>query len=159
MKYFYLLLLSFCGHGQQLHHQMIAAQGGSNLFHKGVIIHQSIGQQSVSGNYSTPKAFLGQGFIQSLVLNSKKSFETNNVLTKVYPNPFVDQIQFEFSQPVSGFISVSIFDMLGRLVYSVKKESINNQLLLENLGFAQNQYIITLVSQNYKYSTQLIKTK
>jgi hypothetical protein len=77
----------------------------------------------------------------------------------VYPNPFVDQIQFEFSQPVTGFISVSIFDMLGRLVYSVKKESINNQLLLENLGFAQNQYIITLASQNYKYSTQIIKSK
>ena len=159
MKYFYFLLLSFWGYGQQLHHQMIAAQGGSNLFHKGITIHQSIGQQSVSGNYFTSKVMLGQGFLQSLAGLQNNGIKATNILTKVFPNPFVDQIQFEFSQPVTGFISVSIFDMLGRLVYSVKKESINNQLLLENLGFAQNQYIITLASQNYKYSTQIIKSK
>lgn len=159
MKLFFLLLISFYGYGQQLHHQMVSAQGGSNLYSKGVVIQQTIGQQTVSGNYFTSKVMLGQGFLQSLAGFQNNGIKATNILTKVFPNPFVNQIQFEFSQPITGLILVSIYDMLGRLVYSVKKETINNQLLLENLGFAQNQYIITLASQNYNYTTQIIKSK
>jgi hypothetical protein len=56
-------------------------------------------------------------------------------------------------------ISVTIFDMLGRLIYSESKEASNSILILENLRFTANDYVVKLSTTNYNFATQIIKTK
>ena len=62
LLFFYFTLKSY---SQVLHHQMISSQGNSLKTANGMIIFQSIGQQSAVGNFK--KDYLvQQGFQQSL---------------------------------------------------------------------------------------------
>jgi hypothetical protein len=159
MKQLLLLFIGFSVHSQQLHHQMLSTQGGSNLLSSGILIKQTIGQQSTIGNYKFPNVFVGQGFQQSLISKSVPNSLRNEILTTTYPNPFVDQIHFQFSKPVSGLITVTIFDLLGRLVYKEQKEASQNILTLDHLQFSQNEYLVKLSALNYNYTTQIIQSK
>ncbi|MFY9280865.1 MAG: hypothetical protein WAO92_02560, partial [Bacteroidia bacterium] len=49
---------------QQLHHQMISSQGVSTTTSSGLIVKQTVGQQSVSGN-SQGDVIVQQGFQQN----------------------------------------------------------------------------------------------
>ena len=159
MKQLLFLVLSFNTYSQHLHHQMLSAQGSSNLLTSGILIKQTIGQQSTIGNYKLPSAIVGQGFQQSLISKSLSTTLINEILTTTYPNPFVDQIHFQFSKPVSGLITVTIFDLLGRLVYKDQKEANQNILTIDNLQFSQNEYLVKLSASNYNYATQIIQSK
>lgn len=159
MKQLLLLFIGFSVHSQQLHHQMVSSQGGSNLLSSGILIKQTIGQQSTIGNYKFPSAIVGQGFQQSLISKSVSTSLVNEILTTTYPNPFVDEIHFQFSKPVSGLITVTIFDLLGRLVYKEQKEASQNILTLDHLQFSQNEYLVKLSASNYNYATQIIQSK
>ena len=154
-----LLLFGFSMYGQQLHHQMLSSQGSSNLLPTGALVHQTIGQQSVIGNYKFSNTIIGQGFQQSLIAKLGITTLSNGITTTTYPNPFVDQIHFQFSKPIAGLITISIFDVLGRLVYKDQKEAIQDILTLDNLHFSQNEYLVKLSAPNYNYSTQIIQTK
>jgi hypothetical protein len=159
MKQLLFLFIGFSIYGQQLHHQMLSSQGSSNLLLTGVLVHQTIGQQSIIGNAKKNNTIVGQGFQQSLSSKVGTSLLVNEILTTTYPNPFVDQINFTFSIPVSGLINITIFDLLGRLVYKAQKEATQNTLTLENLHFSQNEYLVKLAAKNYNYSTHIIQTK
>ena len=159
MKQLLFLVLSFNTYSQHLHHQMLSAQGSSNLLTSGILIKQTIGQQSTIGNYKLPSAIVGQGFQQSLISKSLSTTLINEILTTTYPNPFVDQIHFQFSKPISGLITVTIFDLLGRLVYKEQKEASQNILTIGNFNFSQNEYLVKLSASNYNYTTQIIQSK
>ena len=49
----------------QLHHQMLSSQGSTSKTNNGVIVTQTIGQQSVTGNYTNNGFDIGQGFQQA----------------------------------------------------------------------------------------------
>jgi hypothetical protein len=159
MKQLLFLVLSFNTYSQHLHHQILSAQGSSNLLTSGILIKQTIGQQSTIGNYKLPSAIIGQGFQQSLISKSLSTTFINEILTTTYPNPFVDQIHFQFSKPISGLITVTIFDLLGRLVYKEQKEASQNILTIGNFNFSQNEYLVKLSATNYNYTTQIIQSK
>ena len=156
------LLLFFIGfslYGQQVHHQMLSSQGSSNVLPSGTLVSQTIGQQSVIGNYKVSNSIIGQGFQQSLITKSVTTSLSNGITTTTYPNPFVDQIHFQFSKPINGLITISIYDVLGRLVYKDQKEANQSILTLDDLHFSQNEYLVKLSAPNYNYSTQIIQTK
>lgn len=159
MKQLLLLFFGFSMYGQQLHHQMLSSQGSSNLLSTGILVHQTIGQQSVIGNYKFSNTVAGQGFQQSLIAKSVTTSLSNGITTTTYPNPFVNQIHFQFSKPIDGFITISIYDLLGRLVYKDQKEANQSILTLDDLHFSQNEYLVKLSASNYNYSTQIIQTK
>lgn len=159
MKQLLLLFFGFSMYGQQLHHQMLSSQGSSNLLSTGILVHQTIGQQSVIGNYKFSNTVAGQGFQQSLIAKSVTTSLSNGITTTTYPNPFVNQIHFQFSKPIDGFITISIYDLLGRLVYKDQKEANQSILTLDDLHFSQNEYLVKLSAPNYNYSTQIIQTK
>lgn len=146
-------------YGQQLHHQMLSSQGSANLLSTGTLVYQTIGQQSAVGNYKFSNTVAGQGFQQSLIAKSGITSISNGITTTTYPNPFVDKIHFQFSKPINGLITISIYDLLGRLVYKDQKEASQNILTLDNLHFFQNEYLVKLSAPNYNYSTQIIQTK
>ena len=62
-----LLILNFVNASAQLHHQMLSSQGNTSISQKGVVVTQTIGQQSVVGNYSSLGFTFGQGYQQWMI--------------------------------------------------------------------------------------------
>jgi hypothetical protein len=157
LKIFFLLLICN-GYSQTLHHQMISAQGGNAVTQSGIIVKYTVGQQSVTGT-KAGNVILQQGFQQS---NWDTIIAANNVVlvnTTTFPNPFIDSVNFQFSAPISGPIKISLFDVMGRLVYYKEKIAVNNTVTIDNLSFAQGEYFAKLTAKNFTYSTNLLKSK
>ena len=144
-------------YSQSLHHQMISAQGTSEVLSDGTYISQTIGQQSVVGNYTKDGVTYGQGFQQSAWSKYLNGNSSNTITTVVYPNPFVSSINFQFSQPIKETISISLFDISGRLVYKEDKKASDNLLTLELPNLASSNYLVQLYTPNYTYYSQILK--
>ena len=135
---------------------MLSSQGGNATTSSGIVFKYTIGQQSVAG---TTKGLLTtqQGFQQS---NWKKIIGTNTtalVNTTTYPNPFVDIVNFQFSQPVGEHVSILIYDILGRQVYS-NTISVTENKIIANLQELQSaEYFVKLSNNSFTYQTTIIK--
>ncbi|TDE01117.1 T9SS type A sorting domain-containing protein [Flavobacterium hiemivividum] len=155
MKYL-LLLFSITFQGQVLHHQMLSSQGMTTKTAEGYIISQTIGQQSVTGNSNTKEVVM-QGFQQSLWGSFIASNEKAEIVTRTYPNPFKDIINFEFSQLMPNPIDIHVFDISGRLVFSKEVKIENTILTVELANLPRSEYLVQLQTTNFKYYTKIIK--
>lgn len=137
---------------------MLSSQGGTTQTSGGVTVRQTIGQQSVTGNHKNSNFIVGQGFQQS---NKMKSSSPSIIIIKViaYPNPFVETVNFKFSSSVEGPIKITIYDIVGRLVFTDEKLSINSIVSFDNLFFAEGEYFAKLTANNFTFSTNLLKRK
>ena len=154
-----LLLLSVTASAQELHHQMVASQGQNVLLESGIAVRQSIGQQSVIGSYSNNQIRVEQGFQQSALKMSTNATLANDIKITVYPNPFINRINFQFSKPLNENVSITFFDVLGRIIYA-KESSLNETTLtLNDLNFADGKYIVKVATKNYYYTLNLLKTQ
>lgn len=137
---------------------MLSSQGATTHVPGGVSVRQSIGQQSAIGNFKSTSLIVGQGFQQGG--KTKQGSTTPLVIkTKTYPNPFVDRVNFKFSSSVAGPVKISLFDVLGRLVYSAEKFPVNNIVTIDNLFFPEGEYFAKLTANNFTYTTNLLKSK
>jgi hypothetical protein len=151
------IVISFHSFGQQIHHQTYAAQGAIVSLPSVGLIKQTIGQQSVIGNYVGDNIFVGQGFLQGNF--AKKSISLTSIEVLAYPNPFVSSINFQFSAAITTPIDIKLYDVVGRVVYAAKTSIENNILSIDNLALPDGSYIISLKAQNLNYTTSLIKSK
>jgi len=137
---------------------MLSSQGATTHVPGGVSVRQSIGQQSAIGNFKNSSIIVGQGFQQS---GKMKPVATHAIVinTKTYPNPFIDKVNFQFSSPLEGPIKISLFDILGRMVFSTEKFPINNIITIDNLFFPEGEYFAKLTANNFTYTTNLLKSK
>lgn len=159
MKYL-LLLFSITFQGQVLHHQMISSQGASTKTANGLMIKQTIGQQSLTGTSGNKNYVVMQGFQQSLwgkYIASNNVETIEGIKTTTYPNPFTATINFQFSKPVTDMVSISIFDILGRLIFEQKKKAINTILTIDLTSLPTSEYLVRLNSTNLNYYTKIIK--
>ncbi len=158
MKYLFMFF-SISFYGQVLHHQMFSSQGLTNKLSNGLIISQTIGQQSLTGNSSGDYVVI-QGFQQSVwgkYIASNKTEEIDGIKTITYPNPFTEIVNFQFSEPIADMVSISVFDILGRLVYEQNKIPIN-AILTINLGMLPtSKYLVRLKTTKLNYYTQILK--
>ncbi len=137
---------------------MLASQGATARTSSGVVVRQTIGQQSVIGNFRNSNFIVGQGFQQSKKMKSVAP--TGIVISAIaFPNPFIDKVNFQFSSFVDGPIKITIFDVLGRLVFTDVKFPNNNTITIDNLFFAEGEYFVKLTAKNLTYSINLLKTK
>lgn len=158
MRFFFILFIVFISKNvvaQQLHHEMISSQGGSKVTENGQFVRYTVGQQSVTGT-SSNGYIVQQGFQQS---NWGKILEQNtiSVATTVFPNPFVNEINFSFSISPGEKISAYVFDVLGRLVYSEEVRNENNSIKLNLLQLSTAEYLVKLSSDKFVYSAKIIK--
>lgn len=157
LKHLFLLIASI-SYGQSLHHQMLSAQGTSATLSNGVFVSQTIGQQSVIGNYTKDGVTYGQGFQQSVWSKYiKQNDALSSITTTTYPNPFVQTINFQFSKPITDLISIMVFDIRGRLIHQESKLAVENILTIELPQLASSNYLVKLSASNYTYYTQILK--
>jgi hypothetical protein len=141
---------------QVLHHQMLSAQGTSSTLPNGLVVKQTIGQQSAIGNSKTDY-YVGQGFQQSQWNSHIESNIEEKIQTFVYPNPFIDLINFEFSSSVGAKVMVQIFNVAGMTVYSKEVTTTNNLVTLD-LGYIPGGlYLVSLSALNFSYFTKILK--
>lgn len=119
-------------------------------------VSQSIGQSSVIGTHTKNGYYLRQGYQQPSA--NVKAFKEHNyqLEAKVYPNPFVNEIEIEFSTKISKDIAVSIFDVNGRTIYS-QIFLPSQELELQINDVANGTYFLKVVSGEHHFNTKLIK--
>lgn len=159
-KFLIILFFSFSVKAQELHHQMLSAQGSCyKLLPSRMLVKQTIGQQSISGNYKINNLVINQGYQQSRNRRQNSLFIAEHIRTTTYPNPISDVVNFEFSSKINGLIKVFFFDLLGKVVFYQEKKATENVLTIDNIYLSEGKYIIKLMGENYNYSTKIIKLK
>jgi hypothetical protein len=156
MKYLFLIF-TITLQGQVLHHQMISSQGLSKKMSDGSIIRQTIGQQSLTGN-SNKNYIVMQGFQLNAWGNNNAPNSLEDIKTIAYPNPFIETIHFMFSKPITESIEIYVFDLLGHIILRQNKKTDNNRLTIDLPNVAEGAYFVKLISKNYTYTGQLLKT-
>lgn len=142
--------------GQTLHHQMLSSQGGNNTSSNGLIVKHTVGQQSVTGT-SSGTLIIQQGFQQS---NWSKIISSNNsvaITTTTYPNPFRDIVKFKFSGSIGDNVSIIIYDVLGRQVFTDSITITENSTSVNLSQLPSAEYFVKLSNNKYLYHTKIIK--
>jgi hypothetical protein len=152
---FIIGFLSSFSFGQTLHHQMLSAQGGNATTQSGIVVKYTIGQQSVTGT-KIGNVIVQQGFQQS---NWDKIIANNVVLinTTTFPNPYIDIINFQFSQTIGDNVSLIVFDVLGRQVYSNTLQIFENKTSANLQALQSAEYFVQLSNNTFTYHTKIIK--
>ena len=155
-----LLLFFNENHSQEIKSSTLSSIGGSTTFYVGSKRYYalySIGQESVIGHFSNDNLSARQGFIQPPINGIFK--EINNKLSfLVFPNPFSDDLFIKNLGDSDELfvIKVEIFDILGRLVHTEIKTSLNDyKLNLSHLD--SSSYLLKLTSGNYQHNYKIIK--
>ena len=117
-KYFVVLLFGLLSSNlsAQLHHQMLSSQGSTSKTTSGVVVTQTIGQQSVAGNYTSKDHQIGQGYQQanwSRIITEGTSPEFQAL---IYPNPFSSIVMIQHDS--KDDITITIYDTAGKLVFN-----------------------------------------
>ena len=140
--------------GQNIHHQMISSQGSSSLTGSGLIVNQTIGQQSITGSF-TGSFSVQQGFQQSYWYNYLSN--SNPILVSASPNPFQELIQFSISNLRNEKIAIQVFDINGKVLY-VKEHFVENKLITINLSnLSAGMYLVKLNSKDFNHFSKIIK--
>tara|TARA_B100001027_G_C16162389_1_gene283197 strand:- start:263 stop:745 length:483 start_codon:yes stop_codon:yes gene_type:complete len=139
----------------QLHHQMLSSQGSTVRTDNGIIATQTIGQQSVIGNYSNGEMNIGQGFQQANWARIMIEETTPEFEVSIFPNPFDGIINIQHNSEED--IAINVFDPAGKLVFenllNVTKPNI--EINLDQLP--SGMYLIHLQSNQLAYFTKLVK--
>ena len=151
----FLLVFTINTVSAQLHHQMLSSQGTTAKTSSGVIATQTIGQTSVTGNYDNSSFQIGQGYQQAFwgrIINEENSpdFEVS-----VYPNPFENDFNIRYNG--EGLMSVSIYDVAGKLVYNKDHLFTTPQKTINVDAISSGVYLVKLQSNKLNYFTKLIK--
>ncbi|CAM4168851.1 T9SS type A sorting domain-containing protein [Flavobacterium weaverense] len=155
MKYL-ILLFSSTFYGQILHHQMISSQSKSATLSNGMLVKQTVGQQSVIGNLKGDFIII-QGFQQNYWAKLLIDVPIKgNLVVTTYPNPFITSINFEFSKPIKE-ISITVFDIGGRLLFNQLKEVREGMLTLDLSGLPNSLYLVKITNSEINQYVKIIK--
>ena len=139
----------------QLQRQMISSQG--NTFKSdNLIVTQTIGQQSIVGNYDVANFHYNQGFQQpfwnTLIQSNQPDF-----LADYFPNPFTEKITFRFTNLNNEPFEINIFDTAGRLVFQANQNLAEDLLIINLNNLSSGSYLVRLFNTKKTFYTKIIK--
>ena len=150
-------LLFFC---QSLFYlRSLGIQGSTQVVYanaKSYYIQESIGQQSVIRTYNANNFSLRQGFLQPIDGALLSENLDNNLQGFFYPNPFVDHVNVQFEEPIFDVITVTLHDILGRLVYN-EIFSPNQTLLVNFSDLSSGSYVFRLQMRTEVFIAKLVR--
>ena len=121
------------------------------------ILQQCVGQSSVIGDYESDGYLLSQGFVQSGT--RPKIVHSDDVLdlkAEVFPNPFVDEFNISFLEPIKEAVDLFVFNDMGRKLKSVTYDV--SQELSVRLGYLPpGKYYIKIASGHKQFVTNMIR--
>ncbi|MDG5492028.1 T9SS type A sorting domain-containing protein [Psychroserpens sp. SPM9] len=154
-----LMLIGSLGFAQTLKRESLGIQGSTHLVFanaKSYYIQESIGQQSVIRTYNANNYSLRQGFLQPLDVSLISEHLDTHLLGFFYPNPFVDHVNVQFQEPIIDVITVTVHDILGRLVYDKTFQPM--QSLIINFGdLSSGSYLFRLQMRTELLVAKLVR--
>jgi hypothetical protein len=172
MKYLSLICLCsliFCTHflvAQTVESSTIAA-GGTNKVINGKYYSHVIGQSSVIVGTSTNSGLtMRQGFKQPTLLSRtirNSGFkiqvgEENPITYTVYPNPFLDKLQIQFSELSKSPTFIAIYTISGQSIWEkMYPEKIDEVNLTDFQNVQSGKYILHIVYKGKPAVVSLIK--
>jgi hypothetical protein len=152
----FFVFISTISSAQTLRNETLSSIGSSSsISGNGIIVHQSVGQLSVIGNFSL-KGFQGnQGFLRGMSSSLFLNEEPFRVIP--FPNYFSEQITFKFLPILNEEASFIIYDINGRIVYEKAHIPVDNEVRI-NLDFLSNAiYLVIISSGRRSLKTRIIK--
>lgn len=116
-----------------------------------------------SGTYSDPdfvSCFGTIGFKKMADYNAEIPLENN--LFENYPNPFNPSTKIKFSIKEDSYVSLKVYDILGREIQTIVNENIPAGTYTFNFeaeGLPSGLYVYTLKTKNYFSSKKMLLTK
>ena len=87
---------------------------------------------------------------------------SNNIygysLEKPYPNPFNPNTTISFTIPTYDFVSIKVYDVMGRLISTLAEQNFNSgthTLIWNGENYSSGEYFIKMKSSNYN-KTQIV---
>jgi len=154
-----LIFFSSSGFTQTLKKQTLSSQGSSHFVYannKSYFLQESIGQASVIKTYDTANHSLRQGFLQPISATIISDNLNDELDGYIYPNPFYDHINIRFREPVYDDITVTMYDVLGRLVLNQVYSPL--QLLVLNFNdFSSGTYVLRIQMRSEVLTAKLVR--
>lgn len=89
-----------------------------------------------------------------LITSDPFAFNTNDII-KIYPNPFLSELNINFKQSDFDNVNVSIYNTSGQKIYSAKSNGDNLRLNLDNIN--SGVYILVIQSNSNVIKKKIIK--
>ena len=123
---------------------------------KQYVVQQSVGQASVIGNHTTQDITVLQGFIQPPIIIEPGLDEDNSLQAVVFPNPFSSNVQVRFSEEIDAPLSITLYDISGRVVFS-KEMAPTREIQLDFDFLSSASYVLSISQANKQFTATLIK--
>ena len=87
--------------------------------------------------------------------NNDEVTETSGV--EVFPNPAKDRVYIRFAEPMSGEALLSVYDMMGRLVYFIA--SADQVLAISTQSFSNGIYTVVIIAEGQRQVKRIVVEK
>lgn len=152
-------LICVTTYSQTLKKQTLSSQGSSHFVYannKSYFLQETIGQASEIRTYEANNHSLRQGFLQPISARIITDNLDSNLQGFIYPNPFENEINIRFDEPIYDTVSITVHDILGRLVYS-KPHNPSQQLLLIFNGLSSGTYVMHVQMRSEIFVAKLVR--
>ena len=158
---FFIISLCFfkISNSQSLVKQTLAIQGSSQpvyVNNKSYYLIESIGQASVINTFSANNYVLRQGFLQPVSASVFASDAKASLKAVVFPNPFLNQIQIKFDEPIINELNLALYDVLGRVIMREVYNPIQ-AITLDLLYLSNGSYFLKVQMRSKVLSAKIIK--
>lgn len=158
-----IFIISLCffkiSNSQSLVKQTLAIQGSSQpvyVNNKSYYLIESIGQASVINTFSANNYVLRQGFLQPVSASVFASDAKASLKAIVFPNPFLNQIQIKFDEPIIDELNLALYDVLGRVIIREVYNPIQ-AITLDLLYLSNGSYFLKVQMRSKVLSAKIIK--
>ena len=143
---------------QELYKQTILSQGATSNLESGLFISQSIGQESVIGNFSNDNVKIIQGFQQPfwtrLISNSSSVIP---IEITHFPNPITDNLNLSFYNYDMGELILSIYDYSGRILMKRNISVESGKSIVDLTILPSGSFLMGLQNDKINYYIKIIK--
>lgn len=155
---FFVFFVFASTNAQELYKQTILSQGATSNLESGLIISQSIGQESVIGNFSNDNMKIIQGFQQPfwtrLISNSSSIIP---IEITHFPNPITDNLNLSFYNYDMGELVLSIYDYSGRILMKRNISVESGKSIVDLTILPSGSFLMGLQNDKINYYIKIIK--
>ena len=155
---FFTFFICVSSSAQELYKQTILSQGTTSKLESGLIISQSIGQESVIGNFTNDNVKIIQGFQQPfwtrLISNSSSVIP---IEITHFPNPITDNLNLSFYNYDIGELILSIYDYSGRILMKRNISVESGKSIVDLTMLPSGSFLMGLQNDKINYYIKIIK--
>ena len=154
----FAFFIAISSSAQELYKQTILSQGTTSNLESGLIVSQSVGQESIIGNFTNGEIKIIQGFQQPfwtrLISNSSSVIP---IEITHFPNPITDNLNLSFYNYDMGELVLSIYDYSGRILMKRNISVESGKSIVDLTILPSGSFLMGLQNDKINYYIKIIK--